>query len=76
MSLNETDTFVGTSRRLDGYARGGWPQGKVRVSYVDEGGTTRIVNICASGARLLAKALKENADVIDPPAPRKRRVTP
>lgn len=75
MSLSTTDTFVGTSRRLDGYQYrdSGYPRGTVRVSYKDESGTTHVVNICADGARLLAKALKVNADAIDPPKPRKRR---
>lgn len=70
MSLSVWDTYIGVSGRLGDY-RGTVIPGTVRVSYKDAEGIRRTVNICADGARQLARALRLNADVLDPPKPRK-----
>lgn len=73
MALSIHDTFIGTTQSLSGYERGGYASPSVRVSYKDENGNRQIVTICAYGARVLAKALNKNADLIDPPKPKRRR---
>lgn len=75
MALNIHKAYIGTTSSL---ARYQWPKnqrstGEVRVSYEDADGDRQIVTICPEGARTLARALKENADLIDPPKPRRRR---
>lgn len=73
MSLSTLHTFVGTTRRLDGFERpSSYPHGDVRVKYRDAEGHDRYVLICPDGARLLAKALKACADQLDPPKKRAR----
>lgn len=71
MSLSEWDTYVGVNGRLSDFSNGHFP-GSVRVTYKDTEGIQRVVNICPSGARRLALALRKSADVLDPPKPRKR----
>ena len=68
--LNMTEAWVGVQRRADANLRqpGWFPKAYVRLEL--EGTVT---NIGPDNARALAKAIKFNADLIDPPAPRKRR---
>lgn len=75
--IDQTTVFVGPRRRLDGFGKsaGTWPQGHVYVSYKDEDGNSRQANLCVEGARQMALALKQSADFLDPPKPRRKRKT-
>jgi len=67
MSIDLDKAWVGTTNNL------GWEQSWVAVRYEDEDGEVQEAFLCANGARVLAKSLRFNADVIDPPKPRKPR---
>ena len=65
-----SDTFIGTVQRLDAFSRRDrWPKAEVRISYMFNG-ERQVITICPEGARTLAKALKHNADLADPPRKR------
>jgi hypothetical protein len=72
--LSTSDTFIGLTTSLDNYeydGRSGRATPDVRVSYIDTNGNRQIVNICAYGARTLAKGLNDMANKADPPRKRK-----
>ncbi len=76
-SPGERQVFVGARKRLSDERRYGY-HGELVVSYYDgaandgDGGYVD-VELCADGARSLAKELKTWADMIDPPKKRRRR---
>ena len=71
--LNERDVWVGAERRADGdpRRRDWYPRGYVTLEPKD----SARVHLTPHAARTVAKRLKEFADVLDPPTPRKRRTT-
>ena len=71
--ISTRDAYVGITTPLSNYeydGRSGRATPEVRVSYVDSDGDRQIVNICAGGARVLAKALNDMANKADPPRKR------
>lgn len=75
MALNMNRVAVGTTSPLTEYAEHKRERRspKVWVTYEDEEGVDRYVETCAYGARVLAKALTENANIVDPPPKPRRR---
>jgi hypothetical protein len=75
MALSMHDAFVGITTRLTefGESKRYRHEPDVRVSYVDTNNERQIVTICPYGARILAKALKEMADLADPPPKRRKK---
>ena len=69
--LSAQKCWIGTTKSLQQYEVGWGGEADVRVAYEDKDGTTHVVTICVNGARLLAKALNANANLIRPP--KKRR---
>jgi hypothetical protein len=71
VAVLDTDAlWVGAERRVDGDPRhpGFWPQGYVTLQ--PKGG--EYLHMTPAAARAVAKRLKAFADVLDPPAPRRR----
>ena len=76
MSLNMNEVYVGITSNLNNfsYRKNERSSPQVRLSYEDSDGVRRVETICAYGARTLAKALNEMADLAEPPPkPRRRR---
>lgn len=70
-ALSTHQLWVGASRRVDGDPRhpGFWPQGYVTLKAEKHD----VLHLTPDAARATAKRLKAFADVLDPPAPRRKR---
>jgi hypothetical protein len=76
MALNMNKVSLGITQRLTSFQhrKNERSSPQVWVAYEDADGGDQYVEICPYGARTLSKALREMADLADPPPkPRKRR---